>query len=94
VDEGDGPAIVEQRRTKTAKATTKARLAKARIMRVGTKRYLAVKVMASAKRATLAIRLKLRSGTVLKATRTVKTNKTVRVMRLSSAVKSVKVSLM
>jgi hypothetical protein len=79
--------------TKTANRTKKARLAKARIIQVGSKRYLSVKVVSSATRAKLAIRLKLRSGMVLKATRTVKTNRTVRVMRLSASVKSVKVSL-
>lgn len=79
--------------TKTANATKKTRLSKSRIVRVGAKRYLVVKVVSPAAKAKLAIRLKLRSGATLKATRTVKTNKTVRVMRLSSAVKSVKVSL-
>lgn len=42
---------------------------------------------------TLAIRIKLHSGKILKTTRTVPTNRTVRVMRLSFAVKSVKVKL-
>jgi hypothetical protein len=79
--------------TKTATAASKTRLSKSRIVRVGSKRYLEVKVRSSAKTAKLAIRLKLRSGKVLKATAKVKTNRTVRVMRLSSAVKSVKVSL-
>ncbi len=74
-------------------AARKARLSKARVIRVGTMRYLQVKVRSSASRAKLAIRLRLTSGKVLKATRSVRTNRTVRVMRLSSAVKSVKVSL-
>jgi hypothetical protein len=79
--------------TKTAKPAAKATLAKSKIVRVGSKRYLTVRVNSSASSAKLGIRLKLRSGKVLKATRTVKTNKTVRVMRLSSAVKSAKVTL-
>jgi hypothetical protein len=79
--------------TRDAKAAKKARLSKARVIRVGTMRYLQVKVRSSASRAKLAIRLRLTSGKVLKATRSVRTNRTVRVMRLSSAVKSVKVTL-
>jgi hypothetical protein len=80
--------------TKNATASVKKpRLSKARIIRVGSKRYLQVKVKSTAKKAKLAIRLKLRSGKTLKVTRTVKTNRTVRVMRLSAAVMTVKVSL-
>jgi hypothetical protein len=71
----------------------KTRIAKARIVRVGSKRYLVVKVKSSHKRVKLAIRLKLRNGKVLKATRKVRTNKTIRVMRVYWAVKSVKVKL-
>jgi hypothetical protein len=78
--------------TKTATAK-KTRLSTSRIVRVGSKRYLQVKVSSPATRAKLAIRLKYRNGSVRKATRSVKTNRTVRVMRLSSSVKSVKVRL-
>ena len=78
---------------KTASASKKTRLSKARIMRVGSKRYLVVKVKSTAKRVKLTIRIKLRSGRVLKTTARVRTNRTVRVMRLSPSVKSVKVKL-
>jgi hypothetical protein len=79
--------------TKDANATKTTRLSKSRIIRVGSRRYLQVKVISSSGKVKLAIRLKLRSGKVIKATRRVKANRTVRVMRLSASVKSVKVSL-
>jgi len=79
--------------TKTVTKTVKTRISKARVVRVGAKRFLVVKVKSSHKRVTLAIRLRLASGKVLKTTRRVQANKTVRVMRLSWAVKSVKVKL-
>ena len=71
----------------------KTRISKARVVRVGAKRFLVVKVKSSHKRVTLAIRLRLANGKVLKTTRRVQANTTVRVMRLSWAVKSVKVKL-
>jgi hypothetical protein len=69
------------------------RIAKAQIVRIGAKRYLVVKVKSNHQRVKLAVRLKLRNGAVLTATKKVRANKTVRVMRLSSGVKSVKVKL-
>ena len=79
--------------TKTTHKVKKTRIAKARVVRIGTKRYIVVKVKSSHKRVKLAIRLKLRNGLVLHLTKKVQTNKTVRVMRLSRSVKSVKVKL-
>jgi hypothetical protein len=79
--------------TKTVHAVTKTRISKSRIVRIGSKRYLVVKVRSAHKRVKLAIRLKLRNGLVVHATKKVRANKTVRVMRLSNSVKSVKVKL-
>ncbi len=80
--------------TKNAnQAVKKTRLAKARVIRVGAKRYLQVKVTSAASTAKVAIRLRMSNGTVVKTTRSVKTNRTVRVMRLSVLVKSAKVTL-
>ena len=79
--------------TKNTSKVAKTRIAKARIIRVGAKRYLVVKVKSSAKRVKLAVRLNLTSGKVVKTTRKVRTNKTVRVMRLSWAVESANVKL-
>jgi hypothetical protein len=77
----------------TAKRSARARIASSRIVRTSKGRYLVVKVASSASRATLKVRMKMRSGAARKATRTVRTNRSVRVMRLSGAVKSVKVGL-
>jgi hypothetical protein len=77
----------------TGTRSAKARLASSRIVRTSTGRYLVVKVASSASRATLKIRMKMRSGSTRKASRSVRTNKRVRVMRLSGDVQSVKVSL-
>jgi hypothetical protein len=79
--------------TKTIHKVKKTRISKARILRIGSKRYLVVKVVSSKKRVKLAIRLKLRNGAVLHATKKVRANKTVKVMKLSRSVKSVKVKL-
>jgi hypothetical protein len=79
--------------TKTSRKVKRTRISKARIVRVGARRYLVVKVRSTHKRVKLAIRLKLRNGKVLKTTRKIRANRSVRVMRLSFAVKSAKVKL-
>jgi hypothetical protein len=70
-----------------------ARIASARIVRTKKGRYLVVKIVSTSKKATIKVRMKMRSGKARRVTRKVRTNRNVRVMRLSKAVKSVKVSL-
>jgi hypothetical protein len=88
-----GPGTHPVGGTKTTTKVKKTRISKARIKRIGGKRYLVVKVRSAHKRVKLAIRVKLRNGKVLKTTRKIRANRSVRVMRLSPAVKSVKVKL-
>jgi hypothetical protein len=71
----------------------RARIASSRIVRKSTGRYLVVKVVSTSSRATVKVRMKMRNGSTRKASRSVRTNRSVRVMRLSNAVKSVKVNL-
>ncbi len=80
--------------TKTTTGSSKsARVAKAKIIRRHGKRYLVVKIISTSEKATIKVRMKMRSGKVRRVTRTVRTNRNVRVMRLSKRVKSVKVRL-
>ena len=80
--------------TKTTTGSSKsARVAKAKIIRRHGKRYLVVKIISTSKKATIKVRMKMRSGKVRRVTRRVRTNRNVRVMRLSKRVKSVKVRL-
>jgi hypothetical protein len=90
---GAGSHLVGGTKTAHKAKAKKTRIMKVRIIRIGNKRYLVMKIRSSHKRVKVVIRSKLRSGQVLKVTRKVRANKTVRVMRLSGSVKSVKVKL-
>ena len=93
VGANDSGSLLGAAKGATAKRSATARIASSRIVRTSKGRYLVVKVASSSSRATLKVRMKMRGGAARKAMRTVRTNRSVRVMRLSAAVKSVKVSL-
>jgi hypothetical protein len=77
-----------------ANASNSARISKARIKKTKSGRWLVVRVNSSNATERLSIKLVGKSGkTLKKATKTVKTNRSVKVMKLSSRVKTAKVSL-
>jgi len=76
------------------KATKRTRVARASIVRTSKGRYLTVRISSSKKTAKIRIRLLGKNGkTVARVTRTVKTNRTVRVMKVGAKVKSARVTL-
>jgi hypothetical protein len=77
-----------------ANASNSARISKARIKKTKSGRWLVVRVNSSNATERLSIKLVGKSGkTLKKATKTVKTNRSVKVMKVSSRVKTAKVSL-
>ena len=93
VGSNDAARLLGSAKGSSGKRGARARIASSRVVRTSRGRYLVVKITSSTRRAKIKVRMKMRSGAVRKTTRSVRTNRSVRVMRLSNAVKSVKVTM-
>lgn len=87
------PLLRSTQKARAGRRGARARIAASRVVRTRSGRFLVVKVRSSDRRTRVAVRMRLRGGTVRRATRTVRTNRSVRVMRLSRSVTTVRVRL-